>query len=274
MRRTRSQTQTDMEQVLEKLNTIMDKLNLIEQKVTNVDTRLVTMEQKVDGLTERVNKLEDEAKTIDSLEAKYKHGIRNNEISRIRNEENSRKYNVIIDNVTQDDMFETREDSVKKVRDVLTNVLQINDAGQIGIADAHRLPTSKGRSPLIFKLRSMTDKDLIWKNIMHVKTFNNKQANNNNKVYVNMHHYPAKLQRDKASLLEIFKKYRDRRVKTRWQYNKKSGELCLHVGQRVIRPPTDNFDFKLRARGLFTVRYVQRLVYLTLAYFHSFVFVA
>ena len=91
----------------------------------------------------------------------------------------------------------------------------------------------------------MADKYIIWSNIGNVKKYNDNQLSDNTKVFVNMTHYPPKLQRDKASLMPKFRKYRERRSKPKWSYNRKNGELCLKVGGRFIRPLTDNFGFKM-----------------------------
>ena len=70
--------------------------------------------------------------------------IRNAKILKIRMEENTRQYNVVIGNIPQADMFENRKTSLKHVRDTLTDVLQIPNVNRMVIRNAHRLPAVKG----------------------------------------------------------------------------------------------------------------------------------
>ena len=60
-----------------------------------------------------------------------------------------------------------------------------------------------------------------------------------------MYNLPPKLQRDKKSLLPKYKKLKERRLKPKWYYEKKAGELCIKAGSKTVKPPTDNFDFPL-----------------------------
>ena len=204
--------QTAMEEVLEKLkkldvlDDIKEKIERIDEKLTNIDTRQVVTEQNVQNITERVGKLEVQSSSSTSTENRLKMAIRNAEISKIRMEENTRQYNVVIGNIPQADMFENRKVSLKHVRDTLTNVLQIPNADRIVIRNAHRLPAVKGRSPIIFKLNSMYDKQLIWDNISKLNTYNDNQLTNTTKVFIDMYNLPPKLQRDKKSLLPTYKK--------------------------------------------------------------------
>ena len=252
-RRLRSHKADDMEEILgrlekrlDKLDVVIDKLDTLDTKITNMDTRLVSTTVKVEKVTTRVDNLESRTDAYDVWTQQVINAIRNNEISRINNELNSRQYNAVLDNVPQDDIHESRRVSIKKVYQVLSDVLKIPNAEDIMIKDAHRLPSVRGTAPLIFKVASMADKDVIWDYIANVKKFNDLQPNASSKVYVNMTHYPPKLQRDKASLLPQYKHYRDLNMKPKWRYDRQKGELCLKVNGNVIHPPTDNFDFKMK----------------------------
>ena len=83
---------------------------------------------------------------------------------------------------------------------VVNNVLEIPDAREFIIKDCHRLPASKGRRPLIFKLNSMLDKQKIWDHIAKLKSYN-QHRDENTAIFIEMNHLPRKLHKDKQSLL-------------------------------------------------------------------------
>ena len=116
-RRLRSNSKADMDEVLEKLaklDVVLKKLDLIDTKITNIDTRLVNMEAKLDYVTGRVTALEERADNSDLLIPQLKDAIRSNEISRINNEYNSRQYNMLLNNVPQDDINENERTLLPK----------------------------------------------------------------------------------------------------------------------------------------------------------------
>ena len=89
------------------------------------------------------------------------------------------------------------------------------------------LPGGKpNRRPLILKFSSMFDKQKLWDNIDKVIAYN-AVRDEEQKVYVEMHHLPNKLRLDKMSLLDDFK-------------NKSKFSTCSTISKFNI---TSNFSF-------------------------------
>ena len=232
-------------QKLDTLDTINSKLDTIDTRQQNIETKQFTMDTELKDVKKRLVNVETFVTKSETTEQCMKMAIRSYEIAKIQSEANSREYNAIMFNVLQTEVHETRKTSLELVREVLANVLEIPDAHLISIRNAHRLPASKGRAPLIFKLNSMYDKDKIWSNINKLKLFNDSQLTNATKIYIDMTNLPQKLQKDKKSLLTKYNALRNSNSKPRWFYDKKAGEYTIKVGGKIIRPPTDSFDFKI-----------------------------
>ena len=114
------------------------------------------------------------------------------------------------------------------------------------IRAAHRLPAVKRRPPIIFKMNTKADKQLIWDNMENLKAYNEAQTNNDTKIYIDLKNLPAKLNKDKKELFEQFKQLRDTGKKPKWKFDKSAGEYFIQVGRRQIRPRADNFLFTLK----------------------------
>ena len=92
----------------------------------------------------------------------------------------------------------------------------------IEYVDIHRLPQysvqKHGRTvhrPIIVKLLTMNDKNVIFKNVTHLKNFNRKQQLENESnpyVYVTAH-LPLKFQQQKKQLMPLFIEARKKRQK-------------------------------------------------------------
>ena len=233
---------------LDKLDTIEKKLDTVDLKVSNLDLKLIALEKKVNGMDERVKIVEADVELLSKAEKEYKMAMRKCEIAQIIAEENTRKYNIVIDNLPMSGKYEEKDVSVQKVHSVLSNVLKIPNANNIVIADAHRLYKESGRKPLIFKLAKMTDKNKIWDHLRTLQAYNH-DHNPDAKVYLNMNNLPAKLARDRKELLDDYKLARDDNRKPKWRFVKNVQdnicEYCFKVGDTLYRPKSDNFTFKL-----------------------------
>ena len=84
---------------LDRLDTIVQKLDNIDIKVTTLDTRQLKTETKLETVEKRVEVLEKENADLKKTQARIIAGIRAAEIDRIRSQENSRAYNVILQNI-------------------------------------------------------------------------------------------------------------------------------------------------------------------------------
>ena len=239
---------------LDKLDEIVKKLDVIDQKVTNVainrsarsnlDTRQLATETKVQGIETTVNEMKNRLDQAARNQERMMAAIRNAEIQGIKREENGRKYNVVINNIPQLDVNEDRKVSVEHVRKVISDVLKIRGGKNIIIKNAHRIPSSQPVKPIIFKVNTMCDKQLIWDHLSNLNTYNEAQQSDRSKVFIDMNNLPAKLNRDKKSLLEKFKELKRQDKKPKWHYDKNAGECYIKCGGQKFKSKTDNFDFK------------------------------
>lgn len=232
---------------LDQLDDISRKLDTIDCKVTTLDARQLKTEQKVDAVASNVNELQNQVNVLTHENKRMMKAIRAAEIQSIRAEENNRQYNVVINNIPQDDIDEDRKVTLQKVRYVLGDVLKIRGAktGMV-IKNAHRIAASHGIKPIIFKVNTMCDKQLIWDHIDNLKTYNDEQETDRTKIYIDLKNYPAKLNRDKKSLRDKFNELKNAGKKPKWNYNKKTGICYIKAGGKTFNPPSDNFDFKIK----------------------------
>ena len=216
------------------------KLEELETKFSNLSTVVSNLEKRVDIVE---GKGDVTANTCDQL---Y-NAMRTMEIINIRNEENSRRFNVIAYNVPQSSDHESRETSITKVHEILADVFRLDNPNGINVCEAHRLPnkSGKGRKPLIFKLTSMVHKDILWRHISNAKLYND-AVTENERISINMTHLPAKLSKDKEDLKEKFDEAKVAGKKPKWRYIKSTGQYCLKIGDKLIKSPNDNFTCKIQ----------------------------
>ena len=91
--------------------------------------------------------------------------------------------------------------------------------------------------PLIFKLGSLIDKKVIYDHLKNLKVYNASREGGK-KIFVIMEHLPEKMQKNRDSLLPIFKEAKKTIpfLKRQWFADRDSGEFCLKIGDIVHRP--------------------------------------
>ena len=215
-----------------RLETMETKMEVITNDVRNVESRVGVVEKTISDATTTI---------FDVCKA-----ARNMEIANIRNEENSRRFNVIAYNVKHTAEHENRATSFDKVYEILRDVFGIDNPGRVNVCEAHRLPTKsgEGRKPLIFKLTSMLHKDILWDHLSNVKLYN-ESVHVNEKISINMTHLPAKLLKDKEDLKDKYDTAKTAGKSPKWRYIKSTGQYCLKIGDKLIKSPNDNFSTKL-----------------------------
>ena len=237
---------------LEKLDVISAKIDAVDLKVTNLDVKVTHLDAKVNDVDRRVTKVEEQSQQHDHEIQRFKLATRKAEIAQIISEANSREYNITIGNMPMTEEYEDKETSVEKVQSVLNTVLNIPDVNKIVIKNAHRLPSKnkEGRKPLIFKLSTQMDKDIIWRHLPALVTYNAGRAFKD-KVFIDMNNLPAKLARDRAELLDAYKLARNEGKKPRWRFvkdiNKNMCDYCYVIGSTYYHPKNDNYNFKMVA---------------------------
>ena len=60
-----------------------------------------------------------------------------------------------------------------------------------------------------------------------------------------MTHLPSKLMKDKDDLKDIYDQAKAEGKSPKWRYIKSTGDYCLKIGNKLIRPPNDNFNCKM-----------------------------
>ena len=235
---TETPSNKDIMMVLRCMNDKLGKLDTIEDELKALKVDLATTVTNVDNIDVRVKVLEEEKES--NLNA-YNNALKKQQISALINEYNSKEYNIIINNLPGIGKKEKPSISLAKVYSVLKDILRIEDADAIVIANCHRLPGKDSkRLPLIFKLASMFDKDKIWKNLNNLSIYNNDQ-DDDHKVFIQMNHLPKKLKDDRDELLGDFLKHKKAGKKPRWRFVKDKGEYCYMIGKNVYRPQNNNF---------------------------------
>ena len=110
------------------------------------------------------------------------------------------RLNVIAHNVPDPGARETNEECMQLVQGILRDNFGI-DPTTVTIAVAHRLKkaNANNRRGIIFKVAFLKHKEILWKNIKNVATYN--RLNPNEKIYIDMEQLPEKLARDKPEPL-------------------------------------------------------------------------
>ena len=120
----------------------------------------------------------------------------------------------------------------------------------MAIADVHRLPqhtiTKNGvriTRPIIVKLTSYSDKNLIMRSLKILKSYNEERkrkfGSNAKSVYI-IEHLPQQLQQQKKKLLHIFKEARDAGKKAFWRIERAT--YCLYIDNVKYRNDDSDSD--------------------------------
>ena len=230
---------------------ITKDISSIKDDISTMKRNHVKLNTKVDGIDARVMNLEAEVQRMKSVETDCKVIMEahcRSQITAVKAQYNSMAYNVIAYNVEESlahgETWEKTLDSVDRAYYVLEKVFKIDNARDIPLVTAHRLPSSKtGPRPLIFKFLRLSDKSLLWDNIKNVKKYNDAAANGKN-IFVQMIQLPEKLAHDKASLLADFNTAREENQKPKWRFLRKSGIYCYEIGNKQFKPKVNYFLHK------------------------------
>ena len=198
--------------ILTKLNSMESKLGVLDEingKLTRIQEDYAALAARVDaveGIEERGKTLERDTREMKTLKEEYKEEIRKTKLKSMLQECHSKRYNIIVYKVPQEDTWEKIFVSESKVRMFLRDMVRIDEADTCLIADCHRLRTYSGRmpQPLIFRVGSMSIKRKIANNLKNLSTYN-ANLDKKDKVFVELDHLPERLKKDKKILEEQFK---------------------------------------------------------------------
>ena len=136
-----------------------------------------------------------------------------------------KRLNVLIHRV-KEDIWEKREDTILKCKNLLKNGLKIDDPDDIELVDIHRLPQhslmkngKRKTRPIVIKLVNVQDKSRIFQSAKHLRTYSEKLKKEDNKsryVYI-CDHLPTKFQQQQKNLLPFYKEAKKKNQKTIWK---------------------------------------------------------
>ena len=232
--------------------TLTEDVATIKLDIKDIKEKHAVLDTKVSGIDDRVIRLEGEVERLSTLATTSTLTVQafcRSQISAVKSQYKSMAFNVIAynaeENLDEGETWEKSTVSIERSYEILETVFGITNARtDIHIVTAHRLPSSKpGRKPRIFKLACMSDKEVLWANIKHVKTYND-SVGANSKVHIQMIQLPSKLAHDKASLQADFDTAHQNNMGPKWRYLKNSGVYCFVIGSTFHKPKVDYFIHK------------------------------
>ena len=256
-----------LDNILDTLNNRMDKLeenieknakklNEIEESLS---LRCSALEGKVQTLVE-ITDFEDLKEKVKEFEELRKLNAEkiitlNSKLTRLTDEVNSfqkytahellakeiydKRFNILVYGIEEnkDKSWESKYESEEKFRAFLSEALKIPNKHKISLADVHRLPqhtvSKHGKRitrPIIAKLTSSTDKNLIMRSLKNLREHNlqRKTEHGDSAEYVYVtNHLPIELQKQKKRLLPVFKAARKDGKKATWKIENSSCNLYI-----------------------------------------------
>ena len=196
-RNKKTSTKMSIAHVMARFDSLEANLN---KKFEDLTTQFGAVLDRVNGFEARIVALEEQAQSFSALKEKYTAVIKKTENAGVMAEFKSRELNVVLGNITQESKDEHTTVSLQKANDVLENVFKIQEP--VEITHAHRLPVggSENCRPLIIKVKSMMEKDKLWRAIGNVAKYNKDIPDDEKEKrrYVEMMDLPKKLFKDKA----------------------------------------------------------------------------
>ena len=186
------------------LDSTTTRIDGLMKEVQEIKTSLQFSQAQIDDLREIEKKVGSFESQLQALPSQHPSFENKDVISKIDYLENqSRRNNVIIDGLTQDNSYESWSDTEQKVREFMTNKLKI-DSKSIEIERAHRIGPVKQDSEnprqIVVKLLRYKDKELI----MSKARANLKETS----FYVN-EDFSELLRKKRAELVPAMKKARE-----------------------------------------------------------------
>ena len=228
----------------DKLEEIIKRLDKIDYNTKNIDVRISNIYKKLDNVSSRLDSLELEFETkcheIDKMKIskaetasikELKERIvfletfkLNYENAKVMQESYDKRFNILVHDVKEDsaNAWEKKDRNIEKFEEFLLNELKIADPNDVEYVDIHRLPQHPVKRngetvhrPIIVKILTMNDKNVIFKNSKNSKEYNNqlKEENSTNPTIYITEHLPHKFQQQRKLLLPQFKKQKRRSKK-------------------------------------------------------------
>ena len=232
-----------------RLTEIEDSLNLrcdaieLELKNTvkkstfeNLEKRLNLLETSLQNKSTKFRKLSGNVRDLSKNLAQFQNDTTQELLEK---EIYAKRFNILIHDIEEnlESAWETKWESEKKVREFLHECLKIPRTHVMAIADVHRLPQHnitkndvRITRPIIVKLTSYLDKNLIMRSLKNLKPYNEERkrkfGNNAKSAYLT-EHLPQQLQQQKKKLLSTFKEAREAGKKAFWRIERAT--YCLYI---------------------------------------------
>ena len=238
-------TDSKLDEILKQLQ----RLNNIERKIDSFNNRLTSLEAKFSNKCEEldcslnakasiesIEKLNERLAALESFENNYAKSL-------LLQESYNKRLNILVHGIKEEDnnVWETREETIAKFRNFVREGLKIEDPEDIEYVDIHRLPQhpvsrlgKKVHRPIIIKLLTMQDKKMLYKSVKNLKPYNARlklEQTSHPYVYVS-DHLPQAFQNQRKLLLPHYKEAKKRKQNTLWKAI--DGEYCLYVEGKKI----------------------------------------
>ena len=250
--------ETKIEEILrESLEDVTIKLANIEGKITNIEGKIINIESRLSisinkitnievKLDSNINRLDASITTLAAATSERFKQTDQNIIAvneriktlemnytrdRILADLYNKRTNLIIHGLPATNVNEDRNESLAQVQKFLKDNLKIDQ--RIFIVDAHRMKSNNTikksprwtASPLIFRVATLFDKDLIFKNLANLKPSN---SSTRQSIYITPH-LPSSMVKQRTALLNKFKEAKRNKSSTKWQIDFSSATYCLYI---------------------------------------------
>lgn len=228
------------------LNAMGDIRKEMDDLKTEVNERCEITETKVTSIEDRLTLLE---------KAHSTHSTATNKRF-VLNDLHGKKFNLLFHGVEDTNLEEDMATKTANAEYILDELLCIPDyKNKIKIVDTHRLPqkpiaTKKTRSsrpvcrPIVIKVSSKTEVDLVFAHLKNLSTVNDGKQQNE-RIYCTKH-LPREMQRQRKAQMPKFKKARSEEKTAKFQIDYKTGDYRLYIDSEIvplpkIKPVTDEY---------------------------------
>ena len=212
-----------------------------------MDFRFGQMDQKLKSTTEANSIIvKNYEARIQQVESHLKEERERNRVKQVMNDMYNRRLNILLFGIEDDKDTETRDESEKKVREILIT-MQVDNASTMKFIDCHRLPRKKkegtGKSgsgkafcrPIIFRLDNMFDVNHIYDKLKTgLKAVNEqKHRDINNRVYMKRD-LPKELLKQKRELQHKYQELYVANKSPSWYLDITNGKFFIRGKNKKI----------------------------------------
>ena len=241
---------TEEELLTGSLETKIDRLLVLYRsnasQIRENTARISAVYEKVDQHVKATAvKFQDMTKKYEELQKKFNNVKLEYENKQVLNEYHNKKYNLWLNNmpeVVTGSAWETNVESIDGVRKFFKDVLKVEGANNMSLANAHRVGLRKTVTdettgqrlitrPIIVRFNEMPDKEKVVKALPKLSLYNNGMCKVH-RVYVT-EHFPQRMENQRKALLDDYLNARRENKKTRWSADNE-GNYILYVDKATV----------------------------------------